>query len=183
MEPYSNPENGGFLVIDPSLLRLRFTSFPSFEFSMERPFVQPGPRLLKFLFTQPSGVNSCSSSWQDSLQTSQMPLWLCAPSSHQIPIPSLPELAPFQEAFRAQPPWASPSAYLWPLTPVSLELLHDYCICPCLPLPVISLKPFFPPGLSKKQWVGREMSFFYRILNLGIKVISFFGYTTQQVES
>ena len=53
-----------------------------------------------------------------------MPLWLCAPSSHQIPIQSLPELAPSQEAFRAQPPWASPSAYLWPLTPVSLELLH-----------------------------------------------------------
>ena len=89
-----------------------------------------------------------------------MPLWLCAPSSHQIPIQSLPELAPSQEAFRAQPPWASPSAYLWPLTPVSLEVLHTTASVLASPgLSALLTLSFLQDSVRSNELEGKYLSF------------------------
>lgn len=48
----------------------------------------------------------------------------------------------FQEALAGQPQWASPSALLWPIIPMSLALVTH------LPLPTLpsSLNPSLPPG-------------------------------------
>lgn len=76
------------------------------------------------------------------------------------PHPVLPELAPSQKAFRAQPLWASPSAYLWPLTPVSLELLHTTASVLSSPgLSALLTLSFLQDSVRSNELEGKCLSF------------------------
>ena len=139
------------LVIDPGQLTLRFTSFPWFEiFHWEAIFPARTQAPKISVHPGPSRVSSYVSSWQDSLHASETPLRLCAPIQPSDSHPAFARAGPLPGSLTAQPPWAYPSAPLWPLIPMSLPLLHHYCICPWPPWPVSSLNPSFPPGLSEK---------------------------------